>query len=170
MPVTLSGNACSQPEHPQSAEPTELSRTERGLNRDARSPWTCMEKKGQVCYLSTDPWLEVWGPAPGMNAATTVAANFIFSLFFMFFLSVTLVLWNADAHEKYRQVYKNKIQLPNVQGRGFTADVALCLPRRRKKTLPMRLMAESWSSTNTFQTTGKVNHCELHAFSTIITN
>ncbi|KAJ4943409.1 hypothetical protein JOQ06_005911 [Pogonophryne albipinna] len=53
MPVTLSGNARSQPEHPQSTEPTELSGTELGLNREARSPWTCMRKKGQ-CLSSID--------------------------------------------------------------------------------------------------------------------
>lgn len=133
MPVTLSGNARSQLEHPQSAEPTELSRSERGLNRDARSPWTCMEEKGPgLLFIHRSVVRSVGGPAPGMNSATTVAANFIFSSSFFFYSSVTLVLWNADAHEKYRQAYK-KIQLPNVQGSGFTADVAPCLPRTRRK-------------------------------------
>lgn len=67
MPVTLLGDACSQPEHPQSSEPTELSGTELRLNREARSPWT----RTSICHLSTHPSVE---PSP---ANTAIIVSFL---------------------------------------------------------------------------------------------
>lgn len=133
MPVTLSGNTHSQPEHPQRTEPTELSGTELRLNREARSPWTCMRKKGQCLSSIHTSMVRSAGPSPHMNTATIVAVSFIF----MFFSPATLLLWNADA------LVKSQLRLYNSQICGVmdfsvltcTTDVMLllkCLPKDRK--------------------------------------
>ncbi len=81
MPVTLSGNTHSQSEHRQSTEPTELRGTELGLNREARSPWTCMRKRGQCLSSTHTSMVRRVGPSPDMNTATIVTVSIIFFFF-----------------------------------------------------------------------------------------
>lgn len=151
MPVTLSGNTHSQPEHPQSTEPTKLSGTELGLNREARSPWTCMRKKGQCLSSIHTSVVRSVGPSPNMNTATIVAVCFVF----LFFSTATLLMWNADAliKSQLKQFYNQICRVIYFSVQISTTDILL-LPQQRqeKSNLPIGVIIGTMSNGNKLRT------------------
>lgn len=105
MPVTLSGNTHSQPEHPPSTEPTELSGT--GLGRTGRPGLHgAVREKARVCHPRHTSLVKSVRPSPDRNTATIVALSFVF-LFFLSNTSATECKFPHQFSVRNKQLYGN---------------------------------------------------------------